>query len=471
MIPQDLRPALRCHSPSQITAPGGRPGFCRLLTAGLFASHLIGGGLVVGGLTAAAANAQSTGAPIDAPAGAVAKPASKAGYEQPVSLEGPSGVTAQLAEDDAVQGGLLAPDGTLQFFQPWYNFKRRLNSQHGLQLSFSFQTLAQSASESLTGVSDAAATRGQVQGAWTLLNRGGANPGKLTFRIRNRQAWGDEIPPTQLAYQFGSIVNSGTGFGDSGWELNELAWRQSLMGGRFRFIFGNMSAISWYNTTALSSSLRGFQNSGMQSSLSKPGPGRGLGFGAGFQFSPNWVMVAGVHDANSKASENPLKTIKEQEYFYAAELRYLPSGPDKQMWDAFKIQLWYQDPLSDSGRKAAQGVALEAGYLFNDRWYPFAFGGWSDGNASVFKQDFVAGLGVKIDARRRASNDYLGIAAGWGNPSVAQFQDQYTAEIFYRLQLLSSFAITPSVQLVRDPAANPEVNQVVLWGLRTRIQF
>lgn len=407
--------------------------------------------------------AQSNGA--SPPAGA------RSGYAQTTSLEGPGGVTTQLAEDDAIQGGLLSPEGTLKVFEPWYAFKRRLNTTHGLQLSFSFQTLAQSANETLTGIDTAAATRGQMQGAWTFFDRGGANPGKLTFRIRNRQAWGDEIAPSQLAYQFGSIVNSGTGFGDSGWDLNELAWRQSLMGGQFRFILGNMSAISWYNTTALSSSLTGFQNTGMQSSLAKPGPGRGLGLGLGYQVTPKVVMVAGVHDANSTASQNPLDTIKEHEYFYATELRYLPSGMQKQMWDSFKVQLWHQDPLDEKGLPASSGVAVQASYLFNDRWYPFAFGGWSDGNATIFEQDFVAGLGVKIDARRRASNDFFGIAAGWGNPSAEALRDQYTAEAFYRLQLLSSFAITPSVQIVQDPAANPDADQVVLLGLRTRIQF
>jgi carbohydrate-selective porin OprB len=396
---------------------------------------------------------------------------SRAGYSDQGSLEGPSGVTTSLAQDDAIQGGLLSPSGTLRFFDPWYDWKKRLNANTGLQLSFSFQTLAQSADETLTGISNASATRGQMQGAWTLLNRGGKNPGKLTFRIRNREAWGDNIPPTQLAFQFGSIVNSGTGFGDSGWELNELAWRQSLMDGDFRFIFGVISAVSWYNTTALSSSLTGFQNSGMQSSLSKPGPGRGLGFGLGYQLSPNTVLLGGVHDANSTASDNPLDTIKQGEYFYAAEFRYLPSGVDKQLWDSFKVMLWYQDALEEKGVEASSGVAVAASYLINDFWYPFAFGGWSDGNSSIFKRDFVAGLGIKVPTRNRPSNDFFGIAAGWGDPSIDAFQEQYTAEAFYRLQLLSSFAITPSVQLVRNPAANPGVDQVVLWSLRTRVQF
>ncbi|WP_068115944.1 carbohydrate porin [Tropicimonas marinistellae] len=395
----------------------------------------------------------------------------KAGYSQAGVLEGPSGVLNELAQDDSVRAGLLSPRGTLAFFDPWYAWKKRLNANVGLQLGFSFQTLYQSADETLTGISEAAATRGQIQGAWTFLNRGGTNTGKLTFRVRNRQAWDQNLPPSQLAYQFGSIVNSGTGFGASGWELNELAWRQSMFDDKFRFVVGNISAISWYNNTALSSSLTGFQNTAMQSSLAKPGPGRGLGFGVGFEVTPKVAMVASVHDANSTASQNPLETIEQQEYFYSTELRYLPSGIREQMWNSFRLQVWYQDALEEKGLKASSGVAIQAGYLFDDTWYPFALGGWSDGNASIFREDFVAGLGVKIHTRNRPSDDMFGIAAGWGNPSVDALQDQYTAEAFYRLQLLASFAITPSVQIVRHPAANPDTDQVVLWGLRTRIQF
>lgn len=419
-------------------------------------------------LVLARAAAAQSGASGEVPSSANA---SKSGYASTPTLEGPEGVTTELEQDDATVGGLLSPEGTLEVFEPWYAFKRRLNQKYGLQLSFSIQALYQSANETLTGVSDAAATRTQIQGAWTLLNRGGKDTGRLTFRLRNQEGWQEEIPPTQLAPQFGSIVNSGTGFSDAGYNLAEIAWRQSFARDTFRVIGGVISASAWYNTSALSASLTGFQNSGMQASLSKAEPGRGLGFGFGTLFSPKFALVAGVHDANGSSTESPLDTIKEGEYFYTAEFRYLPLGIENQLWNSVKVQVWYQDAIKEKGLSAGNGVALQAGYLFDDRWYPFAFGGWSNGEASVFKQDFVAGLGVKLDTPRRPSNDMFGVAAGWGNPSVDAFRDQYTAEMFYRLQLLSSFAITPSVQLVRNPAANPEDDQVVLWGLRTRIQF
>jgi hypothetical protein len=397
--------------------------------------------------------------------------ATKSGYAQSTTLEGPDGVTTELQQDDTTVGGLLAPDGTLAVFQPWYAFKRRLNENYGLQLSFSVQTLSQSANKSLTGVEDASAYRTQVQGAWTLLDRWGKNTGRLTFRFRNQRGWYDDIVPTQLGSQFGSVANTGTGFNDAGFNVAELAWRQAFADGKFRFIGGVISASAWYNASALSSSLMGFQNTAMQSSLAKAAPGRGIGLGFGVELDPKFALVAGIHDANGTARENPLDTLTSGEYFYSAELRYLPSGIDKQLWDSAKLQIWYQNALEEKGLSSASGVAWQAGYLFDDRWYPFTFGGVSDGDATVFKKDIVAGLGVKMKTRNRASNDMFGVAIGWGDPSSDAQQDQYTAEIFYRLQLLSSFAITPSVQIVRNPAANFQDDTVVLWSLRTRIQF
>ncbi|WP_299638002.1 hypothetical protein, partial [uncultured Ruegeria sp.] len=190
------------------------------------------------------------------------------GYQpQSGNLEGPSGVTSELAEDDIDTGAILEFPKIERFFQPWFDWKKRLNDRTGLQLQLSFQSLYQETDANVQ-YEDAFAGRWQVQGSWALLNRGGPNTGKLTFRIENRYTINSEIPPSQLAFQFGSVASSGTGFSDFGAALTELAWRQELMNGKLRFIFGKISAISWYNVHALSTSMRGFQNTALQSSLS-----------------------------------------------------------------------------------------------------------------------------------------------------------------------------------------------------------
>ncbi|MEP3328940.1 carbohydrate porin [Sedimentitalea sp.] len=399
------------------------------------------------------------------------QPGTYAGYKTNTGgLEGPEGVTEQLSVDDIAVPGVLSFPKIEGFFKPWFDWKKRLNERTGLKLQLSYQTLYQRTNQDVP-YQDAFGGRWQIQGSWELLNRGGRNPGKLTFRIENRYLLQNGIPPSQLGYQFGSVAPTGTGFSDFGTALTELAWRQELMGGKLKFIVGKISAISWYNVLALSSSMRGFQNTAMQSSLSKPAPGRGIGFGFGYEFNPHFVMVAGIHDANAKTAENPFDTIGEKEFYKSVEFRYYPTTPDRWRWDQVRLQVWHQDALVAKGTPASKGVTFAASRLFDEKWYPFVLAGLSDGNASVFKKDIVAGLGMGLNTRHRAAQDVLGLAVGWGDPSSDLLQQQTTAELFYRFQLVEHLAITPSVQYVRNPAGNPAHNSALVFGLRARITY
>ncbi len=48
--------------------------------------------------------------------------------------------------------------------------------------------------------------------------------------------------------------------------------------------------------------------------------------------------------------------------------------------------------------------------------------------------------------------DLLGFNVNRSKPPESDLGDQYTAELFYRLQLAPNLAITPDVQLIIDPA-------------------
>ena len=75
------------------------------------------------------------------------------------------------------------------------------------------------------------------------------------------------------------------------------------------------------------------------------------------------------------------------------------------------------------------------------------------------------GVGKKFCER-----DLGGIGLSWGSPSAPGQGDQWTAEVFYRKQI-RNFGITPSVQLIVDPAGNPDEDVLVVGGLRARVVF
>ena len=69
----------------------------------------------------------------------------------------------------------------------------------------------------------------------------------------------------------------------------------------------------------------------------------------------------------------------------------------------------------------------------------------------------------------------FGMGLNWGRPNEdtfgAKLDDQYTAEVFYRGQILSGLQITPSIQLIADPALNPDEDFISVVGVRARAVF
>ena len=66
----------------------------------------------------------------------------------------------------------------------------------------------------------------------------------------------------------------------------------------------------------------------------------------------------------------------------------------------------------------------------------------------------------------------IGLGFNWGKPNQTSFagaNDQYTTELFWRYQLTTELAVTPSIQYIRDPALNPAESSLWAFGLRMRV--
>ncbi len=398
-----------------------------------------------------------------------AEEATKSGYENTTPLEGPDGVAAELAADDVKVDSVFRPLGG--FFQPWYALKREWNEQYGLQLGFSYNAMYQYADESLTGIDDGAAGRFQAQAMWNLVDRNGKNPGYLSVRVEDRHKLGTEIPASQVGQQFGSVNVTGAGFSEFDWAVTELAWRQTALDGKMKFGFGKISAVSWYNVHPLSGALGGFVNSSIRASGTKPNVGRGLGALTGFHLNPKTVMLAGVHDANAKTSENPFDTIDEGEFYYSVEFRYLPSRFEKRQYDQVRMQLWYVDDTKDGTVDSGYGAALTASYLLDNNVMPFMSAGYSEGSGAFVDLDATLGLSYSFKREHHASRDLLALGVNWANPSDHSKFDQITTEAFYKVQLFQNFAFTPSVQYIHNPSYHPDEVGVWLVGARGRLTF
>jgi len=126
---------------------------------------------------------------------------------------------------------------------------------------------------------------------------------------------------------------------------------------------------------------------------------------------------------------------------------------------------WHVDEREEAGISSANGVALAANWTFEDKWMPFARLGFSRGSAPIYNESVTLGIIRKFMYR----SDFVGLSINHGSPPDTTLRDQTSIEAFWRFQFSEGFAITPSLQVIKDPALNPEEDTVLVWGLRFRL--
>lgn len=85
--------------------------------------------------------------------------------------------------------------------------------------------------------------------------------------------------------------------------------------------------------------------------------------------------------------------------------------------------------------------------------------------------EHIVNAGLAIDGLFGKQDDRLGIGATWSRPIDDSLDDQGALDMYYRFQLTPRVAITPTLHLIFDPVRNPDEDQVLVWGIRSRFAF
>jgi porin len=105
------------------------------------------------------------------------------------------------------------------------------------------------------------------------------------------------------------------------------------------------------------------------------------------------------------------------------------------------------------------------------RFVPFVRAGWSDGGGGALaRRSLSAGISYRM-----AFQDWLTIGLGLNKPSDKTYQpglsDEKVLEASYLWQITANTSLLPDLQLVLDPAQNPEESRIWTAGLRLRFVF
>ncbi len=379
---------------------------------------------------------------------------------------GPDQVENQLEEDAASKEPLVQFD----FLKPYLDFKERLKESLGFSFGVDYTAVYLKATESI-GQDEAASGMVRLFGAWEFVGRGSANAGALVYKLEHRHKY-TSTAPGSLGFELGYVGLIEPPFSDAGFVLGNFYWRQRLARGKVSFVAGWVDATDYLDVYALASPWLHFMNFVFSTgSASIPVPNQGLGVAAGVFITNQVYATAGLADSNSDPTrpwDGFDSFFSQAEYFKHVEVGWTTSQ-DRVYLDNVHVTFWHADEREEAAVPNGWGLNLSATRYISDKWLPFLRAGYAKDGGSLLERSVSVGFGYQWVPYQ----DLVGFGFNWGQPNETTFEpgldDQYSLEAFYRLQLAGQLALTPDVQLLFNPALNPDASSTWVFGIRARL--
>ena len=378
---------------------------------------------------------------------------------------GPDSVDILLEDSATRHENFLSKD----FLEDWNQRKQEIAERTGISFGTDYSTQYFTGSNVPEGAASTASA-GMVRffGKWELLNRGEDTSGTLNWKIEHRHRYG-ETAPSGYSLNAGNVGVMAGPFSDQGSRMTNFYWRQGLGKGWVTYV-GFLDATDFVDVWALASPWTGFTNLAFSTGSASMALPNDATFGAmvGGFLTDNLYLMGSITDLNSDPT-SPFGGIEsffeENEYYQSLELGWTTSR-DRFFFDNVHLTLWHVDEITATGTPDGWGFNFSASTWIDETWMPFLRGGYADDGGSLLESSISAGVAVNLFDQR----DLFGLAVNWGEPNESTFgpglDDQFALETFYRLQFTQALRITPSFQLLMDPALNPTEDVVAIFGLR-----
>jgi porin len=356
-----------------------------------------------------------------------------------------------------------------KLFAPVHAWKNGVAERTGFNWSLDYSALFMGVSDSL-GIDNASGGMIRFFGHWDLVNRGGQNKGSLNWKVENRHKYSD-IPPSALGFESGYVGLFEPSFSDQQNRLTSFYWKQYFAEGKWTTVGGFLDVTDFIDVYLLASPWTGFNNfvfSTGSAATDLPNDAT-LSLATGGMLTDKVYIHAGISDANSDPTA-PLEgfenVFQESDFFKWVEVGFSPSQ-DKLYFDNIHVTFWHIDERVNG---TPEGWGLNASFQqwIDDKWLPFIRGGYAEDSGSLLERSLTLGLGYQPVPMRGV----IGFGFNWGSPNETSFEgadNQYTMELFWRYQLTKELAITPSIQYIKDPALNPDENNLWAYALRLRL--
>lgn len=307
-----------------------------------------------------------------------------------------------------------------------------------------------------------------------MLNRSAENTGSIEFTIEHRHSYTD-VPPAFFGAELGYAGTPEPVFNDDDFRTTALYWKQNFAEDRAVARLGFVDVKQYFDVYALASPWTGFHNLAFStgSNTMLVLPDGAFGAMVGGYLTDKVYAAGGIADA----SADPTSVFQGFDTFFSDFDTFKTfeigiTGGGKQFFlENAHISFWQLDDSAKNGTLGGWGVNGAVSTVINGKLLVFLRGGWAHEGGGLYEASVSTGFGYM----NKPGGNLLGVGLNWGRPNSDTFpidlDDQWTGEIFYRVQLAENFQVAPSVQLLVDPALNPDEDFIALFGLRARASF
>jgi porin len=367
-------------------------------------------------------------------------------------------ITAEAQEE--TQAAILPVDRPV--YRTLQEFKKDLSANYGINWALEDTAIYQHTSGGFDP-DDAMVNTLGLFATWKIFrDDNGKDFAGLGFQVENRINFlGEEFP--ELTADLGTLWAPNDSSSDDYFKVNQLWWGQRLAEGRIGFLVGKIDPGSRINENR-------FAGSGNTQFFSQPfatNPGRSFpdnGLGVHLRFEPSDALYYHflMSDSDAVSTESPFAHIHGR-FVYAGEVGYRPTieGLGRGI---YRLMIYFRD--ADSADEL--GWSLSADQNLSDHYGVFLRYGGNDGDLNAIEHILSGGLSWLTPFGR--VNDQAGIAASWTRPSDDDFRDEYSTEVYYRLQLTEGIELSGSTQLIVDPSAGDQ-DLAAVYGLRLRFLY
>ena len=380
-------------------------------------------------------------------------------------LHGLSEVEERATRSGHISFGVL--DAPMKRYFEW---KASLAEDHGFNYMIEISPQYQLDISQGTGSTSNNETNFIVQ--WALRDRSDFNRGGLLAWYQWAHTLGSRTT-TEFQRELGILlpVNGGdTAPANSADRLFLLAWEQWFLEDRVRFDVGKLTTRVLLDLNRYAVSDReDFFTPVIVNNPVVPNTAR-LGLGAFAQYlSEDWYLGVMVREADGTSEGLSFDTLDTGNWEYAVEFALTPSDFLGLGEGIYRFIPYYTDGFgSDEDRQPAGWTwSLSFDQDVGDR-LGLAFRYARAGEA--FRQlKQRASLSMQIKRPLGFEHDRVGIGLFWGEPWDERLGSETGLDLFWKVQLARSFELSPGLQLIFDPALDPDSETAWIAELRLRL--